>query len=121
MKSWDGWANEGGYVMREKTGTANYTIPVRVTRWECPYPQEQVPQVNEEVKLSAGTYVVLTPPYAAAKVWSVRVGYNGRFDRSLNVQSILKVPAPTVEVGGRRLLESEAVECCKALEPVESV
>ena len=118
-QSWDAWANENGGVIWEKT--KHFTIPVRVVPWgECPYPQEQVPQVNEEVVVAAGTYVVLTPPYAAAKVWSVRVGYNGRFDRSFNVQSILKVPAPTVEVGGKRYLESEAVECCKELEPVDA-
>ena len=117
MKSWDAWANERGIVIREEMG--DYTIPVRVVPWgECPYPQEEVPQVGETVELSTCTYVVLTAPYVVAKVWLVRVSYNGRFDCSLNVQSILKVPAPTVEIGGRRLLESEAVECCKELEPV---
>ena len=57
-QSWDGFANEGGYVMHTKN--ESYPNPVRVVPWgECPYPQEQVPQVNEE----AGNRIILTTPH----------------------------------------------------------
>lgn len=114
-QSWDGFANEGGYVMREKTGTGHYTIPVRVVPWgECPYPQEQVPQVNEVVKDGR---VAGVPFKVEAGMWRIPIiGSHGSFNPL--VEDILKLPAPTVEIGGRRLLESEAVECCKELEPV---
>ena len=120
-QSWDGWANDQGRVMRTRAIT--YPIPVRVVPWgECPYPQEQVPQVNET--LGGSGSVVLTPPFFSnrldvGKLWRVvELNSNGR-TWYRPVDDILKKPAPTVEIGGRRLLESEAVECCKELEPVD--
>ena len=60
-QSWDGFANDVGRVIREKGGA--FHIPVRVVPWgECPYPQEQVPQVGERLS-DCGGRVVLTNPY----------------------------------------------------------
>ena len=116
-QSWDAWTNEAGHVSKQKYG--DFRIPVRVVPWgECPYPQEQVPQVKEVVDRD-GT--ILTPPFQGAnKTWYIVTQEGGRGSGYTRVEEVLKKPAPTVEIGGKRYLESEAVERCKELEPVDA-
>lgn len=116
MKSWDAWANTGELVDKIRFG--DFTIPVRVVPWECPYPQEQVPQVGE--KAARGD--VLTPPFRGRnKEWYVVTLNRSRGSSYMLVESILKVPAPTVELpNGKTYLASEVMERCKELEPVDA-
>ena len=117
MKSWDAWANEAGHVSKQKYG--DFTNPVRVVPWgECPYPQEQVPQVNETVEVRGHSHLqtILTPPYPSKDKWLIKT-VEGPW---MYVEDVLKLPAPTVEIGGKRYLESEVVERCKELEPVDA-
>ena len=105
--------------------------PVRVVPWTCPYPQEQVPQVGEVIEYLGDTFTITTTPYEVANEhsarpatgrygWYVRSTRNNAGSSCLMVKYILKLPAPTVEVAGKRYLESEVAERVKELTPVEA-
>ena len=122
-QSWDGWSwASGKYV--SPIETAIHMIPVRVVPWgECPYPQEQVPQVGETVEWNGKAYIIkgLPCPSPDGERWYLKGKWDGCPDYSqIPVKDVLKLPAPTVEIGGKRYLESEVVERCKELEPVDA-
>lgn len=120
-KSWDGWAyadkSAGENTMHEHPSGGTRTVPVRVVPWSCPYPPEQVPQVGELVG-DVGT-VLTTPFQSGTGAWYVRIkGFVTTDHFNQNVDTILILPSPTIEIGGKRYNEAAVIERCKELEEV---
>lgn len=121
-RSWDGKEPGEGQIGNWALGRSvhqkgNDGVPVRVVPWECPYPPEQVPQSGEMFAWESNSYEVRGVPYLEGREWHIRAwNIDLKHGTFFAVDSIPKLPSPTITIGGKTYDEAAVIERCKELE-----